>query len=240
VTTLRGNGHEHELEPQHGLPERLPPGETLLWQGSPHFATLAAGAFHLRALALYFGVLVAWRALDVVADGGGALDVAAGLAWPLALSAVALAGVATLAWLSCRTTVYTITDRRVVMRIGIVLTLTFNLPYVAIASAGLRPRAGGRGDLALSIAGADRIAWLHLWPHVRPWRVARPEPMLRAVDDAARVAALLTEAWRAANAGAAQAAAASPTAGAAPAARPVPTGVGEADGAMPALRPSLG
>ena len=44
-----------------------------------------------------------------------------------------------MAWLSARNTVYTITDRRVVMRIGIVLTLTFNLPFKRIAAAGLQP-----------------------------------------------------------------------------------------------------
>ena len=36
---------------------------------------------------------------------------------------------------------------------------------------------------------------LHLWPHARPWRVSRPEPMLRCVPDAAGVAQLLSQAW---------------------------------------------
>ena len=33
--TIQSNGHEHELEPQYGLPERLPATEKILWQGSP-------------------------------------------------------------------------------------------------------------------------------------------------------------------------------------------------------------
>ena len=36
------------------------------------------------------------------------------------------------AWLSARTTMYTLTNKRVVMRIGIVLTVSFNLPLRAI------------------------------------------------------------------------------------------------------------
>jgi hypothetical protein len=232
VTTVRGNGHEHELEPEYGLPEPLPAGERILWQGSPRFGTLARSAFHLRKLALYFGLLVGWRAVTVVHDGAGLAALPAALAWPLLLSALGLGGVALLAWLSARTTVYTVTDRRVVMRIGIVLTLTFNLPYAAIASADLRRREGGRGDIALALGGTDRIGWVHLWPHARPWRVARPEPMLRSIDDAARVAGLLTEAWSASRAAAATAPA--PAAGAA-----VPDAQEPRDVPRPSWRPSL-
>jgi hypothetical protein len=106
-----------------------------------------------------------------------------------------LATLAVLAWLTCRTTVYTLTNQRVVMRIGIVLTLTFNLPLSRLQSADLKRIDTDRGDIALALSGSDRIAWLHLWPHARPWRLARPEPMLRAVPRAAEVAQLLAQAW---------------------------------------------
>ena len=36
---------EHEFEPVHGLPEKLPAGEKILWQGSPDWKTLANEAF---------------------------------------------------------------------------------------------------------------------------------------------------------------------------------------------------
>ena len=42
-------------------------------------------------------------------------------------------------------------------------------------------------------------AWLLLWPHVRPWRMRHPEPMLRSLPDAAHVAAILAPALTAAN-----------------------------------------
>ena len=50
--TIQSNGHEHELEPQYGLPERLPATEKILWQGSPDARALARSAFHIRKLAL--------------------------------------------------------------------------------------------------------------------------------------------------------------------------------------------
>ncbi len=187
--------HEHEFEAARGLPEPLPAGERLLWQGAPQVGELARRAFHLRKLALYFALLIASRIAVVLADGGAAAQALHDAVLLGGLAAAALAIVYALAWLSARSTVYTITDQRVVMRIGIVLSVTFNLPLSRIATAGLHRYPAGTGDIPLQLEGSDRIAWLHLWPHVRPWRVARTEPMLRCVPDVAQVSDLLAKAW---------------------------------------------
>jgi hypothetical protein len=190
--------HEHEFEAERGLPEPLPAGERLLWQGAPDWRALAVQALHLRAAAAYFALLLVWQAASAFADGAGVGRVLLG-ALPLALLALfALGTLACIAWLMGRTTVYTITDRRVVMRIGIVLTITYNLPYRRIDAAALRRRSGGRGDITLTLAGAERIAWLQLWPHVRPWQLKRPQPMLRALPQAEAVAGILSAALAAA------------------------------------------
>ena len=201
--SIQSHGHEHELEPQYGLPERLPAGEKLLWQGSPNFNAVALRIFHVRKAAIYFAALMALRAGLVLADGGGLTEALLSLAWPLPLALTALCSLVALAWMTSRTAVYTLTDKRIVMRIGIVLTLTFNIPLRSIRSAALRQTRQDSGDIVIQLAGPDHIAFLHLWPHVRPWRVARPEPMLRLVDDAAAVATLLSQAWTAAVDGAA-------------------------------------
>jgi hypothetical protein len=193
--SIESHGHEHELEPQYGLPERLPVGEHILWQGAPDFRTVALRIFHVRKAAIYFAALLLLRAGFAMSDGGTLLDGLVSLAWPLPLALTALASLSALAWMTARTTVYTLTDKRVVLRIGIVLTLTFNIPLRTLSSAALRRGEGHTGDIVMQLAGPDHIAFLHLWPHVRPWRLARPEPMLRAVADAPRVAALLSQAW---------------------------------------------
>lgn len=182
--------HEHEFEAAHGLPEALPAGETLLWQGRPDAVLLARQALHLDLLLLYFGALLAWRGIGSGYDGdslGQTLLALVGMLPPIVL---ALGLIGSLAWLMARSTVYTITDRRVVMRVGVVLSITFNLPFAQIASAGFRARGRG-GDIVLSLAGSDRIAYLHLWPHVRPWQLRHTQPMLRALADGPAVAQLL-------------------------------------------------
>jgi Bacterial PH domain len=185
---------EHEFEAELGLPEPLPRGERLLWQGSPDWRVMARDALHTRLLAIYFGVLLAWRGANVLANGGSAWAAGEAVLWLLPLAVAAIAVLSLLAWLIARTSVYTVTDKRVVMRIGVVLSVTFNLPYSQIESAGLRTHADGSGDVTLLLNDADRIAYVHLWPHARPWHVKRTEPMLRAVPDVGHVASILSAA----------------------------------------------
>jgi hypothetical protein len=189
------HGHEHEFEPQYGLPERLPAGERILWQGAPDFAALARHVFHLRKLVVYFAVLVGADVLTRLWDGASLGTIVLDMRWVLPLALLGLGSVALLAWLTARTTVYTLTDRRVVMRLGIVLTVTYNLPLRTLSGAALREHADGAGDISVSLADDQRIAYLQLWPSVRPWRLNRTEPTLRCVTDAQRVSRLLQQAW---------------------------------------------
>jgi len=190
----RHEAAEHEFEAEHGLPEALPRGERILWQGSPDWRVMAREAMHTRMLAIYFGVLLAWRGATVLSNGGSVGDAAVAILWLLPAAVLALAVLTLIAWLIARTSVYTVTDKRVVMRIGVVLGITFNLPHSQIESAGLRANVDGSGDLTLVLADTDRIAYVHLWPHARPWHVKRTEPMLRAVPEVQRVAAILSAA----------------------------------------------
>jgi hypothetical protein len=198
--SLRGVRHEHEFEPQFGLPERLPAGERVLWQGTPALGPMMRHVFHLRALALYFLLMLALRAIAVWPDAQSPADLLGLLAWPAALAGLGWGLLAVLARMTCRSAVYTLTDQRVVIRLGVVLAVTFNLPLRAIVSADHRPLGSGVGDIALKLAGPDRIGYVHLWPHVRPWRIGAPEPMLRCLPQADTVARMLTQAWAQANA----------------------------------------
>ncbi len=184
------SSHHDEFEPVWGLPEELPEGEKILWQGQPEFWSLARRAFHLVGLTMYFIALLAWLALSSQESVLSSTT----LAGSLALTALAL--FATLAWFTCRTTVYTITTRRVVMRIGIALQINLNLPFTQIQSAQLKPFRDGTGDIPLDLSGDERVAYLLLWPHARPWRVRQPQPMLRSVPQADQIAELLAQALR--------------------------------------------
>lgn len=169
---------------QRGLPGPLPTGERILWQGAPSTRGLWLRVFHAPLAGLWFAVC----GIGVVAVAQNPAGTAAALAGVLGL-ALALLGV--LAFAAHRTTLYTVTNRRLVLQIGIALPVTYNLPFGQVESAELRLFGDGSGDVPLRLKPAARIAYLQLWPHARPWRVSRPEPMLRSVPGATEAAAIL-------------------------------------------------
>lgn len=189
--------HEHEWEAAPGLPEKLPQGESILWQGAPSARSMALQVFHVRMLAGYFAAMLLVQGLYLAGEPGGLAFKPLLLSLGTALLALGL--LATVAWFAAHNTLYTITNRRVVMRIGIVLTLTLNLPFKALSAAAVRQYKDGSGDIVVDLAGNDRIGWAHLWPHARPWALRRPQPSLRCLPDVQQAAAVLQSAWAAAN-----------------------------------------
>lgn len=189
------------FEPIAGLPALPPDGETILWQGSPDWRGLAWRAFHVREVAFYFAVLVAAQPALALIQGTSLAATLLPMTWVALAGSVASGTLCLLAWLSARGTVYTITNRRLALRFGIALPMTINLPFALVSEAGLRLRRDGAGDLPISLVEGERVSYIVLWPNARPWRMARPEPMLREVPQAARVADILGRAL-AAHAGA--------------------------------------
>lgn len=191
---------EFDHEPIRGLPGVLPAGERMLWQGAPRWQNLAYRAFHVRELGVYFGALILWHAVNGLWDGRSLATVALATLIPIGLTLLALAVLSGLAYLTARSTVYTITTRRVVIRSGLALPITMNLPYRLVESLNLRTYTDGSGDLPLRLVKGERVGYLVTWPHVRPWHVTRTEPMLRAIPNATAVGEILAQAISAAPA----------------------------------------
>ncbi len=192
--TPPAQGHDDfQIEPVEGLPERPPAGERILWQGRPDWRALAVESMSLKWVAGYFALLTAWRFVSVV--DLLPLGQAIGAAVPFVILGSVVCGLLTLiAWVQAKHTMYTVTDARVVMRIGAALTLTLNLPYKQVSNAMLDLRKGGTGTIALETMGDTRLSYLVCWPHVRPWYMSKTQPALRCIPDAEHVAGLLSEA----------------------------------------------
>ena len=211
---------EHDFEPVRGLPGRLPEGERMLWQGAPAWRLLARRALHLPMLAAYFAILVAARAAAMAMRGETPGAVVLDALWFLLPSLAVLGMGLVFAWGVARTTVYTITDRRLVMRFGIGLSVTANLPFARIEQASARLLADGSGDVSVGLQRGERISWLFFWPHVRGWHLRRPQPTLRALEDAEAASRVLARALSGAADLPVGAAATRPATGAAAGAQP--------------------
>jgi hypothetical protein len=182
---MSGHHGGYENEPVKGLPGNLPKGEHILWQGAPQWKRIALSALHVRAVCAYFGLLVLWA---VVAGSG-----ASGIVTTFVAGAICLGLLALLAWMIARSTVYTLTNKRIVMRFGVALPKCINIPFSIIGDAAVQLNADGTADIPLAITGKDRMGYAMLWPHARPWRIANPEPMLRGVANGEAVARLIAQ-----------------------------------------------
>ncbi len=184
---------DFEIEPVKGLPEKPPEGEVILWQGKPAWWPLAKESLNLLWVAGYFVFLACWRFVAVV--DLMPLQQAIGASVPfLILGAITCAILLVIAWVQAYYTVYTVTNRRVAMRIGAALNVTLNLPYTQIGAATLDLRKSGTGTIAFSLLGSTRISYLVCWPHVRPWKISPTQPALRCIPEAEKIAAMIAEA----------------------------------------------
>ena len=172
----------------------LPDGEHILWQGAPKAGALTRRVFHLRAVAAYFAVIIAMSAVHAAASGVTSHAMCVSLLHRVLLAAVPLLLIAVYARAIKRTTLYSITSKRVVISFGMALPLKFNIPFAKIESAGLRLYPDGTGDIPLQLLPSERLSYLVMWPHTRPWRSARTEPMLRCVPGAEQASLILAEA----------------------------------------------
>jgi hypothetical protein len=181
-------------KPVQGLPGRLPPGESILWQGAPRWQSLATGAFRIKLIALYFGILVLWRVVSGLMAGHGLVSAATSGLSGLTLGVLAVGIFSFYAWAISRSSTYTITDKRVVMTYGMALPKSLNLPFNRIEAADLALQPDGTGNIMLRVPAGTRLSYLLLLPHVKSGQKTGLVPMLRAVEEPQKVAQILATA----------------------------------------------
>jgi hypothetical protein len=182
---------QHDYEPIIGLPAPLPAGETILWQGAPDWKTLARRAMRTRVVAFYFLLLLAWDVASGISAATPAKDIVLSALWLAVPGAGAIGLLTIFAALVARTTIYTVTTRRVVIRFGIALPMTIQVSYPMIETAAVKAWPNGAGDVAITLMPKQRIGYMIIWPHARPWKLAKAQPTLRCIPDAANVAQIL-------------------------------------------------
>lgn len=184
---------DFKFEPVRGLPEALPEDEHILWQGSPSPVRLAKDALALNWIIGYFVLLTIWRV--GVSSTLVPFDQALAHGVPfVVIGALCVLLILGLATMQAKSAVYTLTNKRVAMRIGAALTMTLNLPYTQIGNAGLDLKRSGHGTLAFELIGDTRFSYMMTWPHVRPWYMSKTQPAFRSIPNAEAVAQIFADA----------------------------------------------
>jgi hypothetical protein len=174
-----------------GLPDHLPEGERVLWQGRPDWKRLAIDAFHVRKVAIYFVGVIALQGAYRLPQSES-LAAAFSNAPVLIACAFAACGIlAFIAFLSAKTTRYTLTNKRALMRIGITLPITVNVPYAKVDGVSFANTGDDCGTICFKPGSDVRLAYAMLWPHAKPWNFAKPQPAFRDIADVEAVASRL-------------------------------------------------
>ncbi|MEM9250635.1 MAG: photosynthetic complex putative assembly protein PuhB [Pseudomonadota bacterium] len=177
-----------------GLPEPLPKGEEILWQGKPNAWRLAVESLSLKWILGYFALLAMWRVGSALADYSAAVALASLV--PIAVLAAAATGILyAFSFAQARATIYTVTTARVILKIGVALPLTLQMPFRRIENIALDLRKTGHGTIAFEPQkdGGETLSYYFLWPHLRPWHMRLPQPAFRCIPNAAQVAEILAE-----------------------------------------------
>lgn len=173
-----------------GVSEALPPGEQILWEGAPNARALARHLFFIRPLSAYLGAMMLWW----VAVNRTQFNTETFWA-TLGIQFLLVGGVIGGAWMLSRSiangTVYAITDRRIVMRFGVIFPLTINVPLHYVEGASAREFSDRTGQIAVQLTKKESIAWIVLFPHVRPFEFSQPQPLLRGLTDSVKVGEVL-------------------------------------------------
>ena len=179
---------EYEDEPVEGLPDYLPEGETMVWQGRPTVAAMARRVFFIPHLALYFGLLIAGHTVYRLMEGVSAVQVLGTFVWQAGLAATVLVLLAWLARSYAASVMYTLTSERLVIRSGVALPMMVNIPIEQITAADMRVYRDGTGDIVLTPIADRKLHWVLLWPNVSAWYSRPIRPLLRGLAEPRRAA----------------------------------------------------
>ncbi len=173
---------------------QLIPGERVLWRGRPAWRAVMRDVLHVRIMMGYFAAILLWGFASDRADGWTPLNTLWRGAPIMAIALAVFGACALFAWAISRTTTYELTSERFVLHYGVALTASLSIPLCRIAAVGVHPRGDATGDVLLTPKPGQRLSYVKLWPHARPWRWSRAEPMLRGVPQAMALGHAISEA----------------------------------------------
>jgi Bacterial PH domain len=171
-----------------GLPDHLPEGERLVWQGRPDWFRLAINAFQVRKVAIYFGIIILGQGAYKLFHGATPFEAVQSVPIIASLGAAACSMLLVLAYASAKTSHYTLTNKRAMMKVGLALPVIINIPFRQVDGVAFAATGKTHGNICFKTSGETRLAYLMLWPHCKPWHMAKPQPSFRAIPDVEAVA----------------------------------------------------
>ena len=182
--------YKTKFEVHKNILDAIPEGESILWKGKPSFWGFSWYFFGLKLLAFYLIVLsVVFAARLTVTDFFTAflVDFLPFLLSGILTSCILMA----LAKIQSQSSVYIITENRVIIKSGAALSFLISMPFKKIKAVNLQKRKGSLGTISFELNSGKRVPYISCWPSVRPWRFKNTEPAFSCIENVDEVATIL-------------------------------------------------
>ena len=182
--------YKTKFEVHKNILDAIPEGESILWKGKPSFWGFSWYFFGLKLLAFYLIILsVVFVARLTVTDFFTAfvVDFLPFLLSGILTSCILMA----LAKIQSQSSVYIITENRVIIKSGAALSFLISMPFKKIKAVNLQKRKGSLGTISFELNSGKRVPYISCWPSVRPWRFKNTEPAFSCIENVDEVATIL-------------------------------------------------
>ena len=181
--------YKTKFEAPKNILDAIPNGESILWKGRPSLWGFSWNLFGLKWITLYLSMLSIVSVARFFASDFYTAFYVDFLPFFLSgiFASIILIGLAAIQTYS---TVYIITENRVIIKTGAALSFLISMPFKKIKEVNLQKRGASIGTISFELLSEKRVPYISCWPSVRPWKFKRTQPAfscVRSVDEVATI-----------------------------------------------------
>ena len=182
--------YKSKFEAPKNILDAIPNGEAILWKGRPSLWGFSWNLFGLKWITLYLSMLSIVSVARFFASDFYTAFYVDFLPFFLSgiFASIILIGLAATQTYS---TVYIITENRVIIKTGAALSFLISMPFKKIKEVNLQKRGASIGTISFELLSEKRVPYISCWPSVRPWKFKRTQPAFSCIGSVDEVATIL-------------------------------------------------
>ena len=182
--------YKTKFEAPKNILDAIPNGESILWKGRPSLWGFSWNLFGLKWITLYLSILSIVSVARFFASDFYTAFYVDFLPFFLSgiFASIILIGLAATQTYS---TVYIITENRVIIKTGAALSFLISMPFKKIKEVNLQKRGASIGTISVELLSEKRVPYISCWPSVRPWKFKRTQPAFSCIGSVDEVATIL-------------------------------------------------
>ena len=182
--------YKTKFEAPKNILDAIPNGESILWKGRPSLWGFSWNLFGLKWITLYLSMLSIVSVARFFASDFYTAFYVDFLPFFLSgiFASIILIGLAATQTYS---TVYIITENRVIIKTGAALSFLISMPFKKIKEVNLQKRGASIGTISFELLSEKRVPYISCWPSVRPWKFKRTQPAFSCIGSVVEVATIL-------------------------------------------------